>query len=107
MIYIYKNGYQKGVVMVQFKIAKWGNSLAVRLPSKMVKRLGLKIGESIPAELIIGSAAIRARLEAERIAKRMSKDEALAVMLEAQKEFPQYLQPEDWKVDRNDPDMRG
>ena len=93
--------------MEQFKVSKWGNSLAIRLPSKMVKRLGLKIGESIPAELIIGSATIRARLEAERIAMRMSKDEALAIMLEAQREFPKDLRPEDWKVDHNDPGTRG
>ncbi len=93
--------------MEQFKIAKWGNSLAVRLPSKMVKRLGLEVGESIPVELLFGGAAIRDRLEAERMAKRMTREEASARIIEARKLFPRHLKPEDWKIDRNDPDMRG
>lgn len=29
------------------QIAKWGNSLAVRLPARMVKELGLKAGDEI------------------------------------------------------------
>lgn len=93
--------------MQQFKVAKWGNSLAVRLPSKWVKRLGIKEGESIPAELILGGAAIRARLEAEREAKRMTREEATVRIREARKHFPKDLKPEDWKIDRNSPEMRG
>ena len=29
------------------QIAKWGNSLAVRLPARMVQELGLKAGDEI------------------------------------------------------------
>ncbi|MCS5683441.1 MAG: AbrB/MazE/SpoVT family DNA-binding domain-containing protein [Acidimicrobiales bacterium] len=29
------------------QIAKWGNSLAVRLPAKVVQELGLKVGDEI------------------------------------------------------------
>lgn len=93
--------------MEQFKIAKWGNSLAVRLPSKMVKAMGLKEGDLIDQKIILGGAAIRARLEAERELARMTREEATAVMREARKDFPKGLRPEDWKIDRNDPDMRG
>ncbi len=93
--------------MEQFKVSKWGNSLAVRLPSKWVKRLGIEEGEMIPAELILGSAAIRAQLEAERLASMMTREEAMARMIEGRKLFPKDLKPEDWKIDRNDPDMRG
>ena len=93
--------------MEQFKIAKWGNSLAVRLPSKMVKRLGLKQGDSVPAELIVGSAALRAQLIAEREANKMTREEATASIRAGRKLFPKDLRPEDWKIDRNDPDMRG
>lgn len=93
--------------MDQFKVSKWGNSLAVRLPSKMVKRLGLKQGDSIPAEMIVGGAAIRARLIAEREASSMTRAEANASIRAGRKLFPMDLQPEDWKIDRNDPDMRG
>ena len=32
------------------QIAKWGNSLAVRLPAKLVESLGLKEGDSIELE---------------------------------------------------------
>lgn len=90
-----------------FKVARWGNSLAVRLPSKWVKQLGIREGESIPAGLILGSAAIRARLEAEREARKMTREEADAEIHKAREEFPKGLRPEDWKIDRNDPDMRG
>lgn len=93
--------------MEQFKISKWGNSLAVRLPSKMVKRLGLKLGDTIPAEIIVGAAAISARLSAEREASRMSREEATTSIRASRKLFPKDLRPEDWKIDRNDPDMRG
>lgn len=92
--------------MEQLKVAKWGNSLAVRLPSKMVKRLGLTEGELIPAELIIGSAAIRARLEAEREASRKTREEGAAAIRKRWK-TPIDLRPEDWKVDHDDPEMRG
>ncbi len=93
--------------MEQFKVAKWGNSLAVRLPSKMVKKMGLKEGDLIDQNVILGGAAIRARLEAERAASRMTREEATARIREARKLFPKDIKPEDWKIDRNDPDMRG
>lgn len=93
--------------MEEFKIAKWGNSLAVRLPSSMVKRLGLKAGESIPAGLITGGEALRAQLESERLAQMMTREEATKRIREARKLFPKHLKPEDWKIDRNDPAMRG
>ena len=93
--------------MEQFKVSKWGNSLAVRLPSSMVKRLRLEVGESIPAELLLGSDALRTQLEAERMAKMMTREEATTRIREARKLFPKHLKPEDWKIDRNDPDMRG
>lgn len=93
--------------MELLKVAKWGNSLAVRLPSKMVKEMGIKEGDLLPQEVLTGGAAIRARLAAEREATRMTREEATAAIREARKLFPKHLKPEDWKIDRNDPDMRG
>jgi antitoxin MazE len=93
--------------MEQFKIAKWGNSLAVRLPSRMVKQMGLKEGDMLPSEVILGGAQIRARIEAQRELNRMTPEEGRAAIREARKHFPKHLRPEDWKIDRNDPDMRG
>ena len=93
--------------MEQFKVAKWGNSLAVRLPRKMVKELGLKEGDLLPAEMLTGGAAIRARLEAEREANKMTREEADESIRQLRSKFPKNIKPEDWKIDRNDPDMRG
>ena len=90
-----------------FKVAKWGNSLAVRLPRKLVKEMGLKEGDLIPQEVVTRGGLIRARLAAQREANKMTRDEAEAAIREARKDFPKDLRPEDWKIDRNDPDMRG
>lgn len=41
-------------------IAKWGNSLALRIPSEMVSQLGLREGATVRADLNIdGSLSIR------------------------------------------------
>lgn len=93
--------------MEQFKIAKWGNSYAVRIPSRLIKDLGLKEGDLFPRELLTNGAALRARLDAERERKRMTPEEADAAMREAARTFPKHLRPKDWKIDRSDPDMRG
>lgn len=47
------------------QVAKWGNSLAVRLPAKLVAELGLVEGDEI--EIVRAS---RERLEIERKEKR-------------------------------------
>lgn len=44
------------------KVAKWGNSLAVRLPAELVARLGLKDGDEIATSNIAGGVVLR-RLE--------------------------------------------
>lgn len=93
--------------MDQFKIAKWGNSFAVRIPSRLMKELGLKEGDLFPRELLSNGAALRARLDAERERKRMTPEQANAIMRKAAEEFPKHLRPEDWKIDRNTDDMRG
>lgn len=93
--------------MEHFKVARWGNSFAVRLPSKMVKEMGLKEGDLIDQQVILGGAAIRARLKAEREASRMTREEATARIRSGRDRFPKDLKPEDWKIDRNDPAYRG
>lgn len=93
--------------MYQFKIARWGNSYALRIPSRLIKELGLKEGDPFPWQSLSNGAALRATLEAEREHKRMTPEEADAVMRKAAEEFPKHLRPEDWKIDRNADDMRG
>lgn len=93
--------------MEQFKVAKWGNSFAIRIPSSLIKELGLKEGDPFPWQSLSNGAALRARLKAERERSMMTPDEADVVMRKAAKEFPKHLSPEDWKIDRNSGDMRG
>lgn len=83
--------------MEHFKVAKWGNSLAIRLPSKMVKQMGLKEGDLLT----------RDRLALRRDMANRSKEAALESIRQLRSRFPKGLKPEDWKIDRNDPDMRG
>jgi antitoxin MazE len=45
---------------MDLKIAKWGNSLALRIPSEIVRRLGLREGATVEAQLTVdGSLSIR------------------------------------------------
>jgi len=45
---------------VDLQIAKWGNSLALRIPSEVVRRLGLREGATVQAQLSIdGTLSIR------------------------------------------------
>jgi antitoxin MazE len=36
---------------INLQIAKWGNSLAMRLPADLVRRFGLREGDSVEAQL--------------------------------------------------------
>ena len=44
-------------------VAKWGNSLAVRLPAAVVEALGLKEGDDIELE-VLGARALEVRRRA-------------------------------------------
>ena len=76
------------------KVAKWGNSLAVRLPSVVVEALDLKEGDDIQIEAV----------DAERVAiERTPSREAL---LERLRKFRGML-PADFKFDRLEANERG
>lgn len=78
---------QMGEVALQ--VAKWGNSLAVRLPAELVRELGLREGDEValraevggfavrrearPEEILVGLRKFRGRLAA---ADRLSRDDA-------------------------------
>ena len=71
------------------QVAKWGNSLAVRLPADLVRKLDLKAGDEIdlradaqgfavlrqprPEDVLEGLAQFRGRLKADQ---RLSRDDA-------------------------------
>ncbi|RWR05407.1 AbrB/MazE/SpoVT family DNA-binding domain-containing protein [Sinirhodobacter populi] len=73
------------------QVAKWGNSLAVRLPANLVRELGLKEGDRIELEKAGDNLAVRRRPSAEDIlaelrhfrgrlpaSQRLSRDDANA-----------------------------
>ncbi len=62
------------------RVAKWGNSLAVRLPDAVVKALGLKTGDEI--EIIVGGER---RFE---IARDRGRERALARLRALKKPLP-------------------
>ncbi len=45
---------------MEIRVAKWGNSLALRIPSEVVRRLGLREGATVEARITFdGSLSIR------------------------------------------------
>mgnify|MGYP001297429453 CR=1 FL=1 len=45
---------------MDLQISKWGNSLALRIPAEVVRRLGLREGATVQAQLSIdGTLSIR------------------------------------------------
>jgi antitoxin MazE len=48
------------ISIVDLQVAKWGNSLALRIPSEVVRLLGLREGAIVEARLTVdGSLSIR------------------------------------------------
>ena len=70
-------------------VAKWGNSLAVRLPAELVRELGLREGDQIDLVKDDGKVKVRRQPRAEEVleglrrlrgklpeAQRLSRDDA-------------------------------
>lgn len=55
------------------QVAKWGNSLAVRLPAELVRELGLKEGDDIEIMPAVGGLAVRKTPGAEEILAGLRK----------------------------------
>lgn len=75
------------------QVAKWGNSLAVRLPAAVVEALGLKEGDEI--EIHIADARELA------VTRKPGRDE----LLKRLREYRGRLPP-DFKFDRDDVNAR-
>lgn len=71
------------------QVAKWGNSLAVRLPKKLVEELKLKPGD----ELDVVEVSQRV-LAVRKIDRRKAALERMAAR--------QWMQPEDYRFDRDE-----
>ncbi|MEJ0025378.1 MAG: AbrB/MazE/SpoVT family DNA-binding domain-containing protein [Rhizomicrobium sp.] len=78
------------------QIAKWGNSLAVRLPKALVEKLGLKEGDRVEI-----SAGGKKALVVEREGQR-KREAALKVLRSMQWEIPA-----DYKFSREEAHERG
>lgn len=75
------------------RVAKWGNSLAVRLPAAIVEQMGLKDGDDI--ELMFNSKS-----EAE-VARNSRKEKALEAI-----RAMRWKLPADYKFDREEANAR-
>lgn len=75
------------------QIAKWGNSLAVRLPADVVRALGLKEGDQI-------------EVVADRKQLTISRDRKREEALETLRKFRGML-PAGYKFDREEANARG
>ncbi len=78
--------------MEVLKVAKWGNGLAIRLPAKMARELQLQEGDLLSRDVM----ALRKCLP--KLTREQAAENIRAM---------QWAMPSDWKVNRNDPDMRG
>lgn len=76
---------------LQMKVSKWGNSLAVRLPVELVKRLKLQEGDYVEQEVL---ALVKSTA-------RMSREEALEGMRNSK-----WTLPPDYKFDREEANSR-
>jgi len=74
-------------------VSKWGNSLAVRLPKKLVETLKLSPGDEL--EVV---AVSRGKVGVEKIDKR-------AAFLKQAEQF-RFALPEDYKFDRDEANER-
>ena len=77
------------------KVAKWGNSLAVRLPKAMVDSLGLREGDDVQLALTRDADDDAA-----------AKAERLRWLEEMSRKHPGRL-PADFKFDRDEANSRG
>ena len=77
------------------KIAKWGNSLAVRIPSDVANALELKEGDEVQVNVAEQGRAFEVK-------KEMTREEALQEL----RKFRGLL-PSDFKLDREEAHERG
>lgn len=68
---------------MRIQIGRWGNSLAVRLPKRLVERLNLKEGDEIDSEAIERALDAAARASVER-----RRDEAMQRIAERRRPLP-------------------
>ena len=84
------------------KVARWGNSLAVRIPAELAATMALKEGDNV--EVILKHAdGFEDNLDKLDEMQSIIRHNAAMERIKARK----WVLPSDWKIDRNDPDERG
>ena len=83
------------------KVAKWGNSLAVRLPAALVDELDLKIGDDIE----ILSPGKRPKTAAAKRSIRVKKAKSRRELLAELRKYRGMI-PADFKFDRDEANER-
>jgi antitoxin MazE len=73
------------------KVSKWGNSLAIRLPVELVRKLGLKEGDFVSSD----------QLPLYKARPKLAREEALEVMRNSR-----WPLPADYKFDREEANAR-
>jgi antitoxin MazE len=76
------------------KVAKWGNSLAIRLPAAVVDIMGLKEGDEIDVR-VVGTSGIE-----------VERSKGLEEMLARLRKY-RGIVPKDFKFDRLEANARG
>ena len=76
---------------LEMKVSRWGNSLAVRLPVELVRKLGLKEGDLVGAD----------RLALYKVHPERTREEAIGSMREAN-----WKLPSGYKFDRDEANSR-
>jgi antitoxin MazE len=79
------------------KVAKWGNSLAIRLPAELVEKLGVKEGDELEAQPGF-------REETVSIRRKRTREELLQRLEEIRKTVKVSA---DYKFDREEANKRG
>ena len=81
------------IMELPMRVAKWGNSLAVRLPEPVVKALNLKSGDEI--EIIIAGERLF------QVGRDQTRERALARLRSLKKDLP-----EGFRFDREEANVR-
>lgn len=75
------------------QVAKWGNSLAIRIPSAVAEALSLKEGDEVQVRV--------AEEKVFELVRDSSRDEALARIRSVGRKLPP-----DWRIDREEANAR-
>ena len=79
------------------KVSKWGNSLAIRVPSQQVEELGLKEGDDVEVTISLRNEALAAE-------RKRKLEEMWARVDDLTKDI---VWPKDYKFDRDEANSRG